>query len=142
MEMEDNAYSEMFAKNFPAADDQSKLDTAISVDVRRDKQLAATRREKLTLASYITSIVGVPSLIALLTIALHLPSSDTLPLLDISTVLAVLAIPSVFRYRRRLRSEIRDLRMKWPTEYFRRWTSQFPLRSDALLATFIQLTIT
>ena len=142
LEFEDEASAESFAKSFPAADDRGKLDTAVSVDVGRDKRLAATRREKLTLASCISSIIGIPSLIALLTIALHLPSSDTLPLLEISTVLAVLAIPSVFRYRRRLRSEIRDLRMKWPTEYFRRWTSQFPLRSGALIATLKELNVT
>ena len=141
LEFEDETSAENFAKTFPAAGDRSKLDTAISLDVRRDKRLAATSREKVKLASYISLIVGIPLLIVLLTIALHLPSRDTLPLLEMSTVLGVLVIPSVLRYRRRLRSENRDLRLKWPTEYYKRWTSQFPQRTGALIATMKELNV-
>ena len=141
LEFDDEASAESFARGFPVADDRGKLDTVISVDVKRDKRLAATRREKLKLAGSVSAIVGAPLLILLLIVALRLSSNDAVPLQVIPTVIAVAGIPSVFNYRRQLRSENRDLRLRWPTEYFKRWAAQFPQRSGAVVVAMKDLNV-
>ena len=133
LEFEDESSAESFAKSFPNLGDTSKLDPVVQVDVQRGKSLTPNRRDRFRLLGRVSVVVGAPLVVLLLIIFLHLPLAVADPLVVIATVLAVSYIPAIFSFRKRLQLENRDLRLKWPQEYFRRWFSQFPQRTGAVI---------
>jgi len=133
LEFEDESSAESFAKGFPNLDDISKLDPVVQVDVQRDKRLVLTQKDRFRLFGRVAITAGTPIVVAALIIILHLPFAVADPLLVVATVLAVLYVPAIFNYRRRFQVENRDLRLRWPQEYFKRWFSQFPQRTGAVI---------
>lgn len=142
LEFENEGEAESFAKNFPTVDDPIKIDPVVQMDVQREKRLSPTRKEKNKLLSMSLAVVGIPLAVLAAIIVLRLPFEIADTLQVIPTVLAVLYVPTIFNYRKRLRIENRDLRQKWPQEYFKRWMSQFPQRTGAVIAMMKDLNVT